>query len=98
METLTLPLPGKLAIAATDEQINSTLGENVLALHELSGMTGVKEVIDAVGVDADRSGRGAIFCHVQGDALGVITSLKGFNGLLVCVKRSRADNITDCAQ
>ena len=48
-------------------EVDVRLREDVLGLHQLSGVARVEEVVDAVGVDSDLPGRQTFLSHLGGD-------------------------------
>jgi hypothetical protein len=71
-------------VAGTNNKIDLRVGENVLGLHHLSGVSLVEEVVNAVGVDADLAGASAVAGHVEGDSVCVVACLAFSDGFRVC--------------
>lgn len=74
-------------VAAADEEVDRSVGEDGFGLHQLSGVALMKEVVDAVGIDSDLAGGLASLGHVQGDLDTVVTVVSFFLSSRLTVER-----------
>ena len=82
---------GELVIAATNQQVDGAVGEDVLGLQELPGVTLMEEIIDPVSVHSDSPGRGPGLGHLLGDPDVVVNVLQLLQRHLLVTEGSGQD-------